>query len=52
MDKRDLLREFTHRNSYKNFSKALLSLPDPDPILLRTGKHIEAYRDLTSDSHL
>ena len=52
MNKHNLKHIFSTRESFRSFTKVLHALPDPDPILQMTGKHIEAYRKLTSDAHV
>ncbi len=43
---------FTKREPHLLFSKMVQILPDPDPVLQKTGKQIETYRELTSDAHV
>lgn len=49
--KNKLTQQLVTRSKSSNFN-FLNMLPDPDTILQKTGKHIESYRDLISDSHL
>lgn len=47
-----LSSEIALRQNAGYFSRFFSALPDPDPVLLKLGKGIEAYRELTSDAHL
>ncbi len=47
-----LTKELFERNSLYSFSKFLGILPNPDKILQKTGKTIEAYRELKNDPHV
>ncbi|GMU86960.1 MAG: hypothetical protein AMXMBFR48_22010 [Ignavibacteriales bacterium] len=47
-----LTREIAMRQSADFYLRFLSTLPDPDPVLQKTGKGIEAYRELTTDAHL
>lgn len=48
----NLTRDIANRKYMNDLPYLLNYLPDPDPILQKTGKSIEAYRDLTSDPHV
>ena len=52
MNKHQLTKSMISRRQAKYLSKLTNMLPDPDPILQKSGKHIEAYRDITSDAHV
>lgn len=53
MKKKDLLAEIASRaNSAYDFSSLLQALPDPDPILQKTGNALPVYRQLLSDDHV
>jgi len=47
-----LHRELASRKLMNELPYLINYLPDPDPILQKTGKSIIAYRDLTSDAHV
>ena len=47
-----LHREIASRKLMHDLPYLINNLPDPDPILQKTGKSIIAYRDLTSDAHV
>ncbi len=47
-----LTQEIFDRNMGLNFSKLIGILPNPDKILQKTGKTIEAYRELKNDPHV
>lgn len=48
----NLTKEMFDRNSNLNFSRFIGILPNPDKILQKTGKTIEAYRELKNDPHV
>lgn len=48
----ELIEDFATRQNRLDTAFFWGSLPDPDPVLIKTGKDIEAYRDLTSDAHV
>ena len=48
----NLTRDIANRKYMNDLPYLLNRLPDPDPILQKTGKSIAAYRDLTSDPHV
>ncbi len=50
--KKNLLSELITRDLQAGFFKSFGILPNPDKILKRTGKTIEAYRDLKNDPHV
>lgn len=56
MNRNELTKEIAVRQDYSKGIKKLFgfynTLPDPDPILSKTGKAFETYRELTSDAHL
>ncbi len=56
MSANELTKEIAVRQDYGNAMKKLFkfynTLPDPDPILIKTGKAFDSYRDLTTDPHL
>lgn len=56
MHNTELTKEIAKRQDYfkgmKKFFGFYNTLPDPDPILSKTGKAFEIYRELTSDAHL
>jgi phage gp29-like protein len=47
-----LTNELVTRDSQYSFFKYIGMLPNPDKILSRSGKTIEAYRDLKNDPHV
>lgn len=47
-----LTREIAMRQPADFYLRFLSTLPDPDPVLQKAGKGIEAYRELTADAHL
>lgn len=47
-----LTKEIALRQSADYYQRFMAALPDPDPVLQKTGKGIEAYRELTTDAHL
>lgn len=48
----NLTKEMFDRNSSFSFSRFIGILPNPDKILQKTGKTIEAYRELKNDPHV
>jgi len=51
-NKKYLLSELLTREMQSPFTKFIGMLPNPDRILRRTGKTIEAYRELKNDPHV
>ncbi|MDQ1266266.1 MAG: hypothetical protein QG635_1418, partial [Bacteroidota bacterium] len=51
-NRRNLTGELVSRQSQYSFYKYLGMMPNPDTVLRRTGKTIEAYRELRSDPHV
>lgn len=47
-----LTSEIALRQNADYYSRFLSALPDPDPVLQKLGKGIDAYRELTTDAHL
>ncbi len=52
MNKQYLIGEIATRDNSDFFHRLRDALPNPDKILRRTGKTIEAYRELKNDPHL
>jgi len=52
MRTKNLLNELVNRENQDFFFTIMNHLPNPDKILRRTGKTIEAYRDLKNDPHV
>ncbi len=52
MSRKYLTKELVSRQSQYSFFRHIGMLPNPDKILGRTGKTIEAYRDLKNDPHV
>lgn len=50
--KKYLTDELVNRSSQFSFFKYIGMLPNPDRVLRRTGKTIDAYRDLKNDPHV
>lgn len=40
------------RDTQSSYIQMFNMLPDPDPVLRKSGKSIEVYRDLTTDAHV
>jgi phage gp29-like protein len=52
MSEKNLLSDYFNRDLSGGFHKYIEALPNPDKILRKTGKTIEAYRDLKNDPHV
>lgn len=52
MNQSILAKVFSRREMFRSFPRIMQALPDPDPVLQRTGKQLETYRGLTTDAHV
>ncbi len=51
-DRSVLASEFASRDRSPDFTRYMMTLPDPDPVLRKMGKDLTVYRDLLSDAHV
>ena len=51
-DRAVLASEIASLDRSPDFSRYLLVLPDPDPVLKKLGKDLTVYRDLLADAHV
>ena len=52
INKKYLISELITREMQSPYSRFIGMLPNPDRVLRRTGKTVEAYRELKNDPHV